>query len=155
MEIWKVISEFPDYAVSSHGRVKSLRYNRIMSGGLDADGYVVVTLRSNKKPKTQKVHRLVATAFISNPLCLPEVNHKSEIKTDNFVQNLEWCTSQYNTEYSQAKTYEILTPKGERITVTNLRKFCRDNNLCQSNMNKVFNGKASHHKGYRKYNGGI
>nr|DAP74221.1 MAG TPA: homing endonuclease [Caudoviricetes sp.] len=154
MEIWKVIEDFPDYAVSSEGKIKSLRFNRIMVGGVDSDGYAIVTLRVNKKQKTCKVHRLVACAFLPNEDMLPEVNHKNEIKLDNRSSNLEWCTCQYNTEYSQAKTYELLTPDGEHITVTNLRKFCRDNGLSQGNMNKVLSGKYSQHKGYRKFNGG-
>lgn len=122
-----------------------------MVGGIDSDGYAIVTLRFNKKPKTCKVHRLVAKAFHDNTEGFPSVNHINEIKTDNRAVNLEWCTEQYNTEYSQAHTYELLTPNGEHITITNLRKFCRENNLSQGNMNKVLSGKAQHHKGYRKF----
>lgn len=47
----------------------------------------------------RSIHRLVAEAFIPNPLNLPEVNHKNENKSDNFVDNLEWCTSKYNSNY--------------------------------------------------------
>ena len=49
--------------------------------------------------KSIKIHRLVAMAFIPNPLGLPQVNHKNEIKVDNRVENLEWCDSQHNNTY--------------------------------------------------------
>lgn len=92
------------YLVSSWGRVKSLHhrptaYHKILKPYVDRDGYLVVGLRNHGKGKTVKIHRLVAQAFIPNPKKYPQVNHKDENKTNNHVENLEWCTNQYNLNY--------------------------------------------------------
>ena len=62
-------------------------------------GYKVVGLTINGKTATKFVHRLVAEAFIDNPDNLPVVNHKDEDKTNNSIENLEWCTVKYNNIY--------------------------------------------------------
>lgn len=63
------------------------------------NGYKFVALCKDGKKVMRSVHRLVAEAFIPNPEKLPEVNHRDEDKTNNNVENLEWCTSQYNNSY--------------------------------------------------------
>lgn len=100
-EIWKNIKEYEDYQVSNLGRVKSLKFGKeiIMSQKIDRKGYLCVNLCKNGKHKKFSVHRLVAEAFIPNPNNYPQVNHKSEIKTQNNVENLEWCTNDYNQKY--------------------------------------------------------
>lgn len=62
-------------------------------------GYYIVHLQKDGKAKTVHVHRLVAMAFIPNPNNLPFINHKDETRTNNRVENLEWCTPQYNLRY--------------------------------------------------------
>lgn len=64
------------------------------------NGYLQIAFRNGNKPRKHfNVHRLVAKAFIENPLNLPCINHKDENKTNNRVDNLEWCTAKYNNHY--------------------------------------------------------
>lgn len=62
-------------------------------------GYLYVTLFKNNKGKTCRIHRLVAEAFIPNPENLPTVNHKDQNKSNNCVDNLEWCNMVYQVNY--------------------------------------------------------
>lgn len=110
IEVWKDIVGYEGlYQVSNLGRVKSCE--KMIShfrGGLrklkekerklvfDSDGYLVVDLYKNGKGKMNKVHRLVALAFIQNTENKKCVNHKNGIKSDNKVENLEWCTDSEN-----------------------------------------------------------
>ena len=108
-EEWKPVKGYEGkYMVSNMGRVKSLNYKRtgkeeILKASDNSYGYLYVNLCKDGKGKWYRINRLVAQAFLENPQNLPEVNHKNEDKTDNRVENLEWCTKQYNIEYSQAK----------------------------------------------------
>ena len=90
------------YKVNNRGEVLSVRSKRILKAGKNKQGYMCVALAKDGKSKTHKVHRLVATAFISNPNNYPYINHKDEDKTNNNVENLEWCTHKYNINYGTA-----------------------------------------------------
>ena len=65
----------------------------------DSKGYLQVILYKDGKVKHYGVHRLIAEAYIPNPNNLPQVNHKDENKTNNCLQNLEWCDAKYNNNY--------------------------------------------------------
>ena len=99
MEIWKTIKDFPNYEISNFGNVKNSIKNKLMTRSIRKNGYCVVKLSNNGISKECKVHRLVAIAFIDNPINLPYINHKDENKTNNHVSNLEWCDSLYNNTY--------------------------------------------------------
>lgn len=98
-EIWKDIKGYEGlYQVSNCGRVRNSK-GRILKQRKDKYGYFVIKLCKNNKHKHFLVHRLVASTFISNPDNLPCVNHRNELKVDNRVENLEYCTVLYNNTY--------------------------------------------------------
>ena len=104
-EIWKDIPWANGrYQVSNKGRVKCLNYictpnnEKIINQRL-VQGYLYVWMRVDGKDYYKKVHRLVAECFLSNPFAYPFVNHKDENKTNNCVENLEWCDCKYNSNY--------------------------------------------------------
>lgn len=181
-EIWKDVKGYEGlYQVSNLGRVRSLdrvvkaSYNstmlkkgKILKQQKNENGYLYVFLTKDKKEKNCRVHRLVAEAFIPNPLKLPQVNHKDENKLNNCVENLEWCDGKYNcnygtcTERRSEKMSEILlnrddlskrviqyTLDGKFVaeylsTMDVRRKLGFDN----GNISKCCNGKQKTYKGY-------
>ncbi len=114
-EMWKDIPNFDGkYQVSNMGNVRSIARTIIRRNGRKQQieskmlvsrksgcGYLYVTLHNEGKKETIRVHRLVASLFLKNPNNLPVVNHKDENKQNNNVDNLEWCTQQYNIMYSK------------------------------------------------------
>lgn len=116
MEFWKDIEGYEGlYQVSNLGRVRSLdrvvegksssvrlHRGKILSPGVNSTGYYMVVLHKDGGGRAYTVHRLVSNTFIPNPYNYPYVNHKDENKLNNSVDNLEWCTVKYNTNYGTA-----------------------------------------------------
>ena len=104
-EVWKDIDGYEGrYQISSLGRLRSFLQDKengkIKIGNETRKGYLAVLLYADDgTSKWVPVHRLVASAFIDNPDGLPQVNHKDEDKKNNRVDNLEWCTNDYNVNY--------------------------------------------------------
>ena len=113
-ERWKDIEGY-NYEVSSKGLIRNKRTKAIKKTFINDRGYVIVSLYKDKRLKTFRVHRLVAQAFLPNKNNLPEVNHKSEIKTDNRVENLEWMTRKENLAYGTRGLRQSQTMKRKRI----------------------------------------
>ena len=87
------------YKISSNGNCYSYFLNRNLKPTIDTNGYLLYKLSKDGKQYTIRAHRLVALHFIDNPYNLPQVNHKDEDKTNNNVNNLEWCDAKYNINY--------------------------------------------------------
>ena len=97
---YELIEGYPDYMVSSDGKVWSLKYGKKELKPMPNNrGYLYVYLCTNGRRAKKSIHRLVDEAFITNPDNLPQVNHEDEDKTNNCVDNLEWCTAEYNRNY--------------------------------------------------------
>lgn len=160
-EIWKDIEGYEGlYQVSNLGNVRSVslrgkgigkgrsRQGKLLKPAL-SDGYPFVVLSIDGKGKKCLIHRLVAKAFIPNPNNLPCVNHKSEIRTENFVENLEWCTYKYNNNYKE---------KGKRISASKINLNSRGGNVpakkvaCYTKEGELVEVFDSMYDAKRKYN---
>lgn len=87
------------YAITEDGKVWSYYSKKFLQPSIGKNGYYKVTLVKEKHKYTKMIHRLVAETFIPNPEQLPIINHKDEDKTNNTINNLEWCSYQYNSNY--------------------------------------------------------
>lgn len=172
-EEWRDIVGYEGlYQVSNLGRVKSLERlvasprgliehiitERILSIKVHKFGYLEVSLHSKGKSKTYKVHRLVALSFIPNPNGLLEINHKDENKSNNIVDNLEWCTAKYNANYgNRNKKSSIGRSKGiiqydlKKVIVAEYESLTKAGESVGGNPQGIFlcaNNKIKKYKGY-------
>lgn len=172
--MWKETTLSPYYKVNEYGEVKRIEYESIDRLGRrtlmkekklkqrkDKSGYMRVTLVVGlEKPKFIPIHKLVAETFIDNPKNLPCVNHKDENPLNNSVENLEWCTIEYNNNYGHrnmnaqntlAKRYgkkiKAIKDKKEYLfnSVGEAGKFL---NLNRANIFSCLNGKLKTTGGY-------
>lgn len=178
-EIWKDVPDYEElYQVSNLGRIRSYeKYKRagrhtsvyycpsmIIKSFSAGTGYQRVNLYKNRKGRQLSVHRLVAMAFIPNPDNLPQVNHKDEDKTNNRLDNLEWCTAKYNSNYGthpyrltvkgrikpkKSKEVGQYAKSGELIGIyPSICEASRRTHLNRGNIGQVVNGKRSKCGGY-------
>lgn len=119
---WKPSPIFPQhYLVSTNGEVFSLRSHKIIKAFKDTAGYYSYALFVNGERRNVTAHRLVAMAFIPNPLGKPAVDHIDTDKENNHVSNLKWVT--YRENARNPKTYERLAAIGKiKIQSMNVKR---------------------------------
>ena len=184
LEIWKTPiykgETYEDFKVSNLGRILSLNYRRtgraeLLTPGTNTGGYFQVCLSKNRKRKLCLVHRIVAETFLENPDRKPQVNHKDEDKTNNFVflnedgsvdkkkSNLEWkspkdnCNhgtrneriAKANTNGKQSKKVLQLSLSGELIREWPSIAECGRNGFHFGNVAACCRGERKTYKGFR------
>ena len=158
------------YEVDQFGRVFGLdriikvndngrKYKKPIAGkqlkqSMHTKGYKTVSLTKDGKTKTLFVHRIVAEAFIPNVDNLPMVNHKDEDKTNNFVENLEWCTNDYNINYGTARRRQAKKIRGIPHTDEHKKKISESMKAYREK-EKAENGYCYNGRGERKMDGGM
>lgn len=116
-EVYRTIKEFPKYEVSSVGNIRNLRTGKTLKPCIDYLGYGIVNLyNEDLKLHRRKISRLVAKAFIPNPENKRVVNHKDLDKSNDCVDNLEWCTHKENTQHAMRNGIRMGTPKGYKFS---------------------------------------
>ena len=126
-EVWKDVVGYEGlYEVSDLGNVRVSRvgspfFMKCKSIQKNNKGYLTVLLSDGKGvQKRRTIHRIVAEAFLDNAEHYPQINHKDENKTNNCVDNLEWCSQSYNVNYSLERHPErTLSHKHQKHVVRN------------------------------------
>lgn len=138
------------YAVTSCGRVWSYKSQRFLSPGKIKKGYLNVSLCKDGKAKSYLIHRLVAEAYLPNPNNLPEVNHKDENPAHNWLNNLEWCDSQYNNNYGShnTKRYRPVYCVELNKSFNSIKEAATELGLNHSHISSCCTGKRKTHGGY-------
>lgn len=124
-EYWKPMVDYEKFfEISSKGRIRSLsrevigRKNvigKVLKHNLCRGGYPTIRLSINGKKFSKRLHREVAKAFIPNEKELPQVNHKDGNKTNNLINNLEWCNNSYNQKHAISNGLKITKTGKEAI----------------------------------------
>jgi hypothetical protein len=161
-EIWRPVKNFePYYLISDLGRVKTIKTELIRKLQIHEDGYLYLLLCINEVRYKKYIHKLVAEAFIDNPLNLVEVNHIDGNKQNNSISNLEWCTHINNMVHAN-KNNLIVRLNGENISssklteqqvfeIRNLKGKLRGNviakryNVCKDTIYDILHGRTWKH----------
>ena len=106
------------YKINTNGEIYSVISNKILKPSKDSGEYLNISLRKNGRYYQMLVHRLVALQFLDNPNNYKYINHKDRNKTNNNINNLEWCTASYNSNYENMIANNNKLYKGFKIKIT-------------------------------------
>ncbi len=149
-EEWVVICGWPDYLVSTLGRVYSVKNDIVLKPGMGRWYYTIVLFRRGER-KSHNIHQLVAEAFVPGWFEGAEVNHKNGIKEDNVDWNLEWGTHgdnmrhAYRTGLIPSRPVRIIETGEVFKNATACAKYIGGN---LTNISACFYGRQRTHKGY-------
>lgn len=149
-----------NYLISNYGYLINKKSKRIIKGTKRKDGYISVHLYG----RNLLMHRLVAISFIPNLNNYSQINHKDENKSNNNVNNLEWCDSKYNINYGNRTNKQIqhrikkVIQKDMQGNIINqfnsVREASRITGYSQGNISNVcrkLNYKGHHYNTYKGY----
>ena len=145
------------YAITSCGKVWSYRSKKFLKPCYEKNGYVSVRLSKDGQVKGHYIHRLVAEAYIPNPQGLPQVDHIDEVKTHNWVGNLQWISLGDNVRRSVSgrKKSTVKSTKARPIYCVELDKVfesqraaCRELGLSSAALCWVLQGQRQTTGGY-------
>lgn len=145
-EKWETIKEFPNYMISSYGRVMNKRLIKFVKPVIHGrDGQHVLNLWSGNNKKQFSLYRLLAIYFIPNPKNKPQINHINGDRSDYSLENLEWVTASENMKHAydnglnspgKGLTHNCCRMTKEDILL--LRRWYRSGFWDQKKLNKVF-----------------
>jgi hypothetical protein len=134
MEEWRPVNDYPNYFISSLGRVK--RNDKIHKNFVNSNGYLIIDLYKNNKRKKFRIHRLVGIHFLPNWNNCKEIDHLNRDRLDNRVINLRWATRSENLRNKKKKAGCSSKYKG-----VSFQK--RENKWCSQIVNKDLLGRRS------------
>lgn len=155
--MWKDIKGHEGlYQVSSDGQIRS--YKKIkgiwqtLKWNIGKDGYARLHIGRGSTRKRMFVHRLVAETFLAKDTSRPFVNHKNGIKTDNRVENLEWCTRKENSQHAFKLGLNIGRKGEDHINISvlteeqvlEIREMYKTGNYIQTELAEIFKVKQAH-----------
>lgn len=106
MEVFTIIKEYPNYAVSTFGKVINIKKGNELKPALSRKHLIVILYNENGS-KHKYIHRLMGEAFLDNPNNYPFIDHRNRNPLDNNIVNLRWCSVSQNTRNSDRRRGNI------------------------------------------------